>query len=290
MKVGHSGMSAEGPRSGVLDSNQQLNQTLAEKYDHLCCLLHGYGRVAVAWSGGVDSSLLAHAALSTLGKDAVLVLHGVSSFQSRHDLALVQRDLDSNPSLARAYQALAHDPLVRPEIQVNDERRCYHCKHYLYSLCRQQAKAQDVSHLLDGSNLDDSPEQRPGFLALAQLGVDSPLREAGLGKAEVRQLAGRFGLAACDRPANSCLATRIAGGIPLSPALLQQVAAAEDFFRERGFARVRVRLGKKDNMVLLPPDDLARVSTELSDKEVLSCFQQIGLSAPLFVSRPDLAS
>ena len=250
-----------------------------QRYYQLCEILAGYGRVAVAYSGGVDSSLLAHAALETLGSDNVLILHGVSCLQSQYDLKLVRNDLERDPLLVKAYCQVNLDPLEWADFVENSERRCYFCKRHLYGrLLKESAKA-GCAVLVDGTNSDDQNADRPGLLAIKELDIQTPLDAVKLGKKEIRLMAARFRLSAHDRLSNSCLATRIPRSIPISFELLQLVERGEDFLRGQGFRGCRVRPRKKEIVLQVLDQDFVRLSCSRVRHGIVSYFQDVGLGS-----------
>ena len=255
------------------------------RYRQLCAILarySGQGKVAVAYSGGVDSSLLAHAALRTLGSENVLVLHGLSQLLARYDLALVQDDLDRDSILKQACCQVLVDPLLWPEFVENTEQRCYHCKRRLYSLFLEEIKAAGGSVVMDGTNCDDRMSVRPGLRAIEELGVIVPLEEAGLGKQEIRSLSKHLGLPAHDRLSNSCLATRIPTLTPISPGLLRSVEKGEELLRGMGFYGCRVRPQKKGVVLHLCDQDFNRLADRGVCADIIECFRVIGFQGSHF--------
>lgn len=200
--------------------------------------LQALGRVAVAFSGGVDSTLLLRLALETLGRDRVLaVLADTPSLpRSERDEALRLADRLGAP-------CLTVDPgeLDDPVYAANPPDRCYHCKRRLFAAIIRAAAERGFTHVLDGNNADDARDTRPGRRALQELGIASPLLEAGLTKADVRAISRRLGLPTADKPALACLASRIPFGTPVTRELLAQIERAEEVLHEQGFAHCRVR-------------------------------------------------
>ncbi|NDY42235.1 ATP-dependent sacrificial sulfur transferase LarE [Dissulfurirhabdus thermomarina] len=208
------------------------------------------GGAAVALSGGVDSTLLLHLARRHV-PGRVAAFHLVTSLQpatERRWAAVVAQRLGAE------LHFLHLDPLSVADVRANGPRRCYHCKRLLYGAVREQAAAAGLAHVLDGSNADDLDDDRPGLAALAELGVLHPLAEAGMGKGEIRRLAREAGLPGWNRPAQSCLATRIQVGQPLAPERMTLVERGEGVLRRFGVAPVRLRWGPAGFTLQVPPD------------------------------------
>ncbi|MBN2171620.1 MAG: ATP-dependent sacrificial sulfur transferase LarE [Candidatus Krumholzibacteriota bacterium] len=200
-------------------------------------LLAAGGRSLLAFSGGVDSAYLAAVARETLGEDLQAVLADGPTLPDWEREAAV--DLASE--LGLPLRILHTAELADPAFRANGPERCYHCRRHLFGALRDLAAAEGWETLLHGGNADDDAGDRPGLRAAAEHGIRAPLREAGLGKAEIRALARTRGLSAWDRPSRPCLATRIPFGVPLDEAVLGRVAAAERALHRRGFRDYRVR-------------------------------------------------
>lgn len=197
----------------------------------------GAPRVALAFSGGVDSALLLYAAVACGA--AVRPYFVNTPFQPAFELADARRLCDE---LAVELAVLELDILAVRPVAANPADRCYHCKKEIFGAIRAAALAEGYMMLIDGSNASDDATDRPGMRALEELAVRSPLREAGLPKAEVRRLSKQAGLFTWDKPAYACLATRVPTGTPLTAAALARVERAEEGLKALGFSDLRVRL------------------------------------------------
>lgn len=211
--------------------------------------------MAVACSGGADSTFLLRAACDSLGRANVLAVLVRSALIPANELARAQAVIGAMgcPSLF-----LDWDPFVCPEVVSNPPDRCYHCKKRIYSLMRAGIDPYEITVLLDGTNLDDLDEYRPGLQAIRELDVAMPLVEAGLTKSAVRRLSRQAGLSTWNRPSASCLATRIPCGTTISAELIKLIAQCEEHLLQFGYAGCRVRMVHGKAHIELAAGDLAR--------------------------------
>jgi uncharacterized protein len=232
--------------------------TLDEKIARLTQLLREARQVAVAYSGGVDSSCLVRMAGEVLGPHAVLAVIGASE-------SLTQSSLEQAVAAVRAWgvtvRVVETDELQLADFVRNGPDRCYFCKRALCAALRREGEAFFGGHpvLADGNQADDAGDYRPGRRAAREAGVRSFLAEAGLTKAEVRALSERLGVAGAQRPAEACLASRVPYGTAITAALLAQIGAAERVVQEAGFIGCRVRHHGTVARIEVAPADLARV-------------------------------
>lgn len=214
-----------------------MEHALHQKYQVLLTRIKDLGSAVVAFSGGVDSGLLAAVAYQALG-DRMLAVTVRSPVE-------LPEGVEAAADLARAvgfrHQIIDYDDLTNPQFVNNPPDRCYHCKLQRLGMLVDLAREQNFAAVLEGSNADDLGDYRPGKRAVEELGVLSPLAEVGFTKAEVRNLARELGLALWNRPSAPCLATRFPYGRPVTREGIDQVARGEEFLRNLGFEPVRLR-------------------------------------------------
>jgi uncharacterized protein len=229
---------------------------LAAKEARLDAILGTCGSVVIGYSGGVDSTLLLKKALDVLGQERVLAVTAATATYE-------PGEVDEAEVLANALGA-AHERLRSTELEdegflANPPERCYYCKTDLYGDLKQLAAERGFETVIDGSQADDALDWRPGLKALDEQGIVSPLKEAGLTKADVRALSRQLGLPTADKPANACLASRFPYGEPITAQKLGRVGRAERVLREAGFGTVRVRHHGDVARIEVPPGDRARL-------------------------------
>jgi uncharacterized protein len=248
---------------------------LTDKYQQLQQSLQQLESVVVAFSGGVDSTFLLKVAANVIGPDKVLALTATSptypSFEFEQSQKLAQQ-------IGVEQLVIESNELEIPGFAENDPRRCYHCKHELFSLCLQHAEKAGYRAVLDGSNLDDLDDYRPGRDAVEELQVRSPLLEAGLGKDDIRQLSKQLGLPTWDKQPFACLSSRFPYGTRITAERLQQIDRCESWLRLQGFANYRVRYHDRIARIEISPPDISRlIEDELREKLVVE-FKSAGFT------------
>jgi pyridinium-3,5-biscarboxylic acid mononucleotide sulfurtransferase len=251
----------------------ELLPDLSTKRDRLIALLKSYGSCAVAFSGGLDSTVLAKAAQLALGNRAVAVT-GLSS-------ALAASELTEAKSIANLigirHELIETNELSDPKYQANNPDRCYHCKTELFTRVEELADRLDVAVVADGSNHDDHSDYRPGLRAATDKRVKSPLAECGLTKEEIRTLAEHWQLPIWNKPAAPCLSSRIAYGEAVTAERLSMIEQAEGFLHKRGFKPLRVRYHRGDvARIEVSAETIQRFSEPHFRLEVIDYFKSLG--------------
>lgn len=210
---------------------------MSPKYNKLKSLLKSWGPVLIAYSGGVDSTLLLKAATEAIN-DKVLAVIAQSATYSSEEL---EKAVNLCKDLGVEYKIIKTDEFYNKKFVGNPTDRCYYCKRELFSKLDQIAKEKDIDYILDGSNYDDRMDFRPGGMAREEFGVRSPLSELKFTKQEIRNIAKMLGLPNWDKPSDACLASRVPYGTPLTAKVLKMVEEGEKYLRSIGFKQLRVR-------------------------------------------------
>jgi uncharacterized protein len=246
---------------------------LDSKRQRLLDLLASYGSCGVAFSAGVDSTVLAKAAQLALG-DAAVAVTGVSASLAEGE-AQAARQLAEQIGIRHV--VIQTGELGRAEYVRNESDRCFHCKNELYTQMEGLAERLEVAVLVNGANVDDLSDYRPGMQAAAEHRVQSPMAQCGLTKQEVRQLAAEWQLPVWNKPATPCLSSRIAYGEQVTPERLVMIDRAEQYLRGLGLMTVRVRYHKGDlARVEVPPEAIARLCAEPLRTELAAKFKSLG--------------
>ena len=237
---------------------------LHAKKQHLENYLRSLGSVAVAFSSGVDSTFLLKVAHDVLGEAAIAVTACPRSFP--------RRELDEADAfcgrLGVEHIHVEKDELSIPGFRENPKNRCYLCKRALFTEMLETAKARGFACVAEGSNMDDEGDYRPGLMAIAELGIKSPLREAKLTKADIRTLSCELGLPTWDKPSYACLSTRFPYGETITEEKLGMVDKAEQRLLDLGFRQMRVRIHGEIARIEVEPQEFSRIiahAAELND-------------------------
>ena len=232
-----------------------MRKELSDKYSDLCSSLRREKRIAVAFSAGVDSTLLLQTAVNALGNRNVLAVTSLSA-------SFPEREAGEADEFTRKIGVrritVGVDQLSIPGFRENPADRCYLCKKVLFTRMMEAAREQGFEIMAEGSNLDDLSDYRPGLKAIQELGVISPLREAGLTKSEIREISSELGLPTWNKPSFACLATRFVYGETITDVKLRRVELGERLLQDLGFKQFRVRIhgeeGRLARIEVLPGD------------------------------------
>ena len=242
------------------------------KLEQLKSLLRGYGRTLVAYSGGVDSVFLAKVAHDVLGNEALAVIADSPS--------LPRRELDEALALARQFgfpaRVIKTAEMGDSDYTSNPSNRCYFCKSELFDKLAAIAQVEGWQTIVYGENASDAGDFRPGAQAAQEFRVRAPLKEAGLTKAEIRELSTRLGLPTADKPQMACLSSRIPYGEPVTPEALAMIEAAENVLRDAGFYDVRVRHHRNIARIEVGMDELPRFLEEETRTSITRALKDIG--------------
>ena len=257
--------------------NEEMNMELQDKFDRLKGYIKGLGSLAIGFSGGVDSTFLLCVAHEVLGDKAIAVTEA--------DASLPARELKETKDFCEKHgirQILCDADHLKDEgYKKNGPDRCYHCKRRTFAEIIKIAKEQGIEYVAEGSNTDDLGDYRPGLKAVDELCVKSPLREAGLSKADIRALSKAMGLPTWSKPSYACLASRFVYGEEITVEKLKMIDEAEQFLIEHGFLEERVRVHGNVARIEVPAKDIPRLAADGIREAVYEKFKEIGF---LFVA------
>lgn len=233
------------------------------KLSNLETIVAGYRKVIIGFSAGVDSTLVSFVSNKVLGSDALVVLAKTET--------ITNEDIELARSLAATYRfnfrEIEYRELEIESYASNPVNRCYFCKHELYARLGTIAAEEKIPYILDGANLDDLGDYRPGRIAAKELQIRSPLIEASFTKLDVREAAEYYGLPNYDKPSAPCLSSRIPYGTPIDLASLERIGRAEQYVRQQGFTNVRVRHYGSKARIEVDKADIGRLRMLLDDIE-----------------------
>jgi uncharacterized protein len=245
---------------------------LAEKQEQLFTILASMRRVIVAYSGGTDSAYLAWAASRVLGENAIAITADSASIPESH-----KRDAEAfAQECGFRHEYIETLEFENPEYVKNDPNRCFHCKDELFTRLEAVAKDREVDHIIYGVNVDDLGDYRPGQRAAKFHGVEAPLVDAGLAKAEIRELSRLAGLSTWDRPAAACLSSRVPYGTPVTEATVKTVERGEEALRALGFRQFRVRFHGELVRIEVAKEELPKALTSAMAQAFVEIFKPLG--------------
>jgi len=246
--------------------------TALEQEQQLRVYLRGLGSLAIAYSGGVDSTYLLKVAVEELGARALAVTATSTTYPERERL----KSQEVAGQIGARQIFVESEETNIPEFKTNPPNRCYFCKKELFHKVAEVALREGIMHLADGSNVDDLHDHRPGQRALRELQILSPLRECGFAKTDIRERSRALGLPTWDQPAFACLSSRFPYGTAITPEALIKIDRAETALYQLGFRVVRVRHHENLARIEIGPDEIARLTDPEMRKRIVAAIKEAG--------------
>lgn len=255
----------------LINFEQNIETNIEMNIKTLHSILKRYQRVCVAFSGGIDSTVLLAVAKEILGRENVIAVtaRGIMTSQEAY-----QNAIETAKNIGISCITVEVDAFQVPAFVSNDKLRCYYCKKFIFEQILRIAEENGMKYILEGSNLDDAKKYRPGKMAIEELGVKSPLAKAGFHKSLIRALAKELGLPEWNRPSESCLATRFPYNQTLTKAMFDQVGQAERLIKQSGITQCRVRMHGEIARIEVPQDDFVKF---VEDKQLHDQIKMLGI-------------
>jgi uncharacterized protein len=250
----------------------KIPEVIQNKFHDLKAILKDMQKVLVAFSGGVDSTLLVKVAHDVLGNHVLAVIAKSETYPQTE----IQEAIKLAQQMGVRYMVIESCEMEDPNFVSNSPERCYFCKMELFSKLQEIASNEGIPYILDGANLEDADDYRPGFKAANELGIRSPLKEAQLIKNEIRTLSRCLGLPTWDKPSLACLSSRFPYYTTINSKALNQVAQAEDFLRSLGFSQIRVRHHDHMARIEVLPEEISRLTAPDIREQIIKSFKDIG--------------
>ena len=253
-------------------SNNSIPDETGQKFQNLQDILKSMKTVLVAFSGGVDSTFLLKVARDVLGNNVLAVIASSATYPASEQ----QEALRIAEDLEVKYKVIHTKELDDPNFRDNPPERCYFCKKELFSRLQEIAAEENIPHVCDGSNFEDTFDFRPGSKAAQELDVRSPLKEARLGKNEIRILSKKLGLPTWDKPAMACLSSRFPYFTSIDNESLRQIDSAEEYLRSKGLSQLRVRHHGQVARIEIDPSDFSVIMKKKTREDIVENLKKIG--------------